>query len=68
MAIPNYDDETHPKYGIYRFKKGFNGRVVNYAGEFDIHISKVKMKLIDILVLLLKQKNRLSFRISNMLK
>ena len=22
-------------YGVYRFKKGFNGRAVGYAGEFD---------------------------------
>lgn len=35
MGVPHYDDETHPNYGVYRFKKGFNGEVVSYAGEFD---------------------------------
>lgn len=35
MGIPHYDDEAHPNYGVYRFKKGFNGEVVTYAGEFD---------------------------------
>lgn len=35
MGIPFYYDEEHPNYGVYRFKKGFNGRVVNYAGEFE---------------------------------
>lgn len=35
MGIPHYDEEEHPNYGVYRFKKGFNGEVVRYAGEFD---------------------------------
>ena len=33
-GIPCYDNEKDPKYGIYRFKKGFGGEVVNYAGDF----------------------------------
>ncbi len=35
MGIPHFYDENHPNYGVYRFKKGFNGEVVTYAGEFD---------------------------------
>lgn len=35
MGIPHFYDENHPNYGVYRFKKGFNGDVVTYAGEFD---------------------------------
>ncbi len=35
MGIPYYYDKEHRNYGVYRFKKGFNGRVVNYAGEFE---------------------------------
>lgn len=34
QGIPFYKDETHPNYGVYRFKKGFNGEVMTYAGEF----------------------------------
>jgi len=34
MGIPYYYDKNHPNYGVYRFKKGFGGRIVNYAGEF----------------------------------
>lgn len=34
-GVPYYYDEKHPNYGVYRFKKGFNGRVLNLAGEFD---------------------------------
>lgn len=33
-GIPCYDDEKDPKYGIYRFKKGFGGEIVNYSGDF----------------------------------
>lgn len=33
-GIPGYEDEKDPKYGIYRFKKGFGGETVNYAGGF----------------------------------
>lgn len=35
QGIPYYNDETHPNYGVYRFKQGFNGRILKYAGEFD---------------------------------
>ncbi len=33
-GIPCYEDEKSPTYGIYKFKKGFGGEVVNYAGDF----------------------------------
>lgn len=36
QGIPFYKDETHPNYGVYRFKKGFNGEVVTFAGEFTV--------------------------------
>lgn len=35
MGIPHCDEENHSNYGVYRFKKGFNGEIVKYAGEFD---------------------------------
>ena len=47
QGIPYYWDEKHPNYGVYRFKKGFNGRVVNYAGEFDMVFSHKKRTLIN---------------------
>ena len=34
--IPMNRDGTDPLDGIYRFKKGFNGEVITYAGEFDL--------------------------------
>lgn len=33
-------DPNHHLYGLYRFKKGFNGHFVEYIGEFDLVVSK----------------------------
>lgn len=33
-GVPFYHDETRREYGIYRFKKGFGGEVVSFAGQF----------------------------------
>lgn len=46
QGIPFYTDETHPNYGVYKFKKGFNGEVVTYAGEFYYTFSPFKKKLV----------------------
>ncbi len=46
MGIPFYYDESHPNYGVYRFKKGFSGRVINYAGEFNYTYYPVVTKII----------------------
>ncbi len=46
MGVPHFEDENHPNYGVFRFKKGFNGRPVTYAGEFDMILSKSKQKLV----------------------
>lgn len=43
-GIPCYEDETDPKYGIYRFKKGFGGETVNYAGEFVKSYNRILCK------------------------
>lgn len=48
QGIPFYTDEKHPNYGVYRFKKGFNGEVVTYAGEFDLCYKRTKKRLSDI--------------------
>lgn len=49
-GIPYWYDKTHRNYGVYRFKQGFNGRVVTYAGEFDFTFRSVIKKLADIAV------------------
>lgn len=57
MGIPFYNDETHSNYGVYRFKKGFNGEVVNYAGEFNYIYYPIRKAIISKAFKLLKHKN-----------
>lgn len=38
-GIPPADDPGHPMAGLYRFKTGFGGRVVHYAGSWDLPFS-----------------------------
>lgn len=47
QGIPGYQDENDPNYGIYRFKKGFNGQVVTFAGEFDIVFKPLRYRMIE---------------------
>lgn len=35
LGIPVNADPNSPMIGVYRFKKGFNGTILGYAGEFD---------------------------------
>jgi len=39
--------ESHPLYGLYRFKKGFNGTLDELAGEFDYIYRPFSAKLVD---------------------
>ncbi|MDD5772615.1 MAG: peptidoglycan bridge formation glycyltransferase FemA/FemB family protein [bacterium] len=45
------DDSTppgnHPLFGVWRFKKGFGGKVVRYPGTFDIPYSQMYYKLFE---------------------
>lgn len=36
-----------PLYGIYTFKRGFGGQVVELIGEFDLYVNKFDYKLYD---------------------
>lgn len=42
----NLDENDH-LYGLYRFKKGFNGTLDELAGEFDYVYQPLKAKLVD---------------------
>ncbi len=35
-GIPSNPKEGHPLWGVYRFKKGFNGELVKFAGCLDL--------------------------------
>ena len=57
MAIARHDDiydfrgvsgvvdETHPQYGLYRFKKGFGGKFTEFLGEIYIPYKPITYKL-----------------------
>lgn len=36
----NFEKEDNKYYGLYNFKKAFNGNIVEYIGEFDLLIKK----------------------------
>ena len=38
-------DESHPQYGLYRFKKGFNAEFTEFIGEIFIPYKPLKYKL-----------------------
>lgn len=35
FGIPSNPNESHPLWGVYRFKKGFNGKLVKYVGVYE---------------------------------
>ena len=46
-GIPSNPTEKHPLWGVYRFKKGFNGRLVKYVGVYDLPLQPVFYHLFD---------------------
>ncbi len=40
--------ENNSMHGVYEFKKGFNGKVIELIGEFDLPINKSKYKLYNV--------------------
>ena len=41
-------DESHPQYGLYRFKKGFNAEFTEFIGEIYLNFKPVTYKLYKI--------------------
>lgn len=48
MGIPYWYDESHPNYGVYRFKQGFGGQVRTYIGELDMVYRPVMYRLLQL--------------------
>jgi len=63
MQIPAYCDENSPTYGVYAFKKGFNGRVYTYAGEFDYVFRPAANALFGMMMKAYDAKNELARRL-----
>jgi len=43
----NLEPEGNHMYGLYRFKKGFNGRLDELAGEFDYTYRPLRARMVD---------------------
>lgn len=54
----NLSPEGNHMYGLYRFKKGFNGTLDELAGEFDFTYQPLKARLVDKAIWLNEQKNK----------
>jgi len=48
-------DPSNPLYGLFRFKKGFNGKFTEFAGEFDLVFDPLMYKLWDVGIPLAKK-------------
>jgi peptidoglycan pentaglycine glycine transferase (the first glycine) len=48
-------DPSNPLYGLFRFKKGFNGRYTEFVGEFDLVFDAIMYKLWEIGIPLAKK-------------
>jgi lipid II:glycine glycyltransferase (peptidoglycan interpeptide bridge formation enzyme) len=38
-------NESHPLYGVYKFKEGFGGEMVDFVGCWDLPVSPVRAAL-----------------------
>ncbi len=55
----NITDTSRPIYGLYRFKKGFNGTLEEYAGEFNYIYNKPMRNIVDLGVIVNKKLRKL---------
>ncbi len=46
-GIPSNPNEKHPLWGVYRFKKGFSGKLVKYIGVYDFPFDPVLYHIFD---------------------
>lgn len=46
-GIPSNPNENHPLWGVYRFKKGFNAKLVKFIGAYDLPFNKIMYKIFD---------------------
>ncbi len=71
--LPIYDfggisgdfNEHNPMYGVFGFKRGFGGYVVEYIGEFTYIFDKLSYKLYNLAYKLYRTINHIRFKMSN---
>lgn len=47
FGIPSTPNPSHPLWGVYRFKKGFNGKLMKYIGVYDLVYNKFMYFLLE---------------------
>jgi peptidoglycan pentaglycine glycine transferase (the first glycine) len=47
IPTPDELDESHPLYGVYKFKAGFGGEMVEFVGSLDLPVSRARARLWD---------------------
>lgn len=57
-----------PNYGVYEFKRGFGGYVVEYIGEFDLILHKFQYKTFDITYYILRKIRTIIFGIKGLFR
>ena len=57
--------EDNPLYGLYRFKKGFGGELVEFCGEFELCLKPGVGKTIDLLRKVYNKTMRTVYRFKN---
>lgn len=57
-----------PNYGVYEFKRGFGGYVVEYIGEFNLILHKFQYKTFDITYYILRKIRTILFKIKGFFK
>lgn len=58
-------DETHPQYGLYRFKKGFGGKFTEFLGEIYIPYKPMRYKLYKFSEKAFRKLRQLKMKIKN---
>lgn len=47
-GIPHYEEENNSAYGVYKFKKGFNGEIKTFEGEYFYTMRPLMTKLFKV--------------------
>ncbi|MDP4152398.1 MAG: peptidoglycan bridge formation glycyltransferase FemA/FemB family protein [Bacillota bacterium] len=58
-------DETHPLYGLYRFKKGFNGEFTEFVGEMNLVLNPFINKLTVVGEHAFKRFSKIRYKLKN---
>lgn len=58
-------EKDHPLYGLYRFKKGFNGEFTEFTGEMRLDFKPLAGKLINMLEKLHRKYIKIAYKLKN---